>query len=68
MFGVLVIMAAVIVLEAIFIAFIVKKALSIIEAYEAKLIEMEYGYAEEEKAEAINKTAASVKRVWEGDI
>ena len=68
MFGILVIMAAVILLEAAFIAFFVKKTLSLIESYEAKILEMQYGYAEAEEAEAINKTAASVKRIWEGEV
>jgi hypothetical protein len=67
MFGIIIVMGAVILVEALFIFFFVTKAAALIEEYEGELLEKEYGFAEEKPA-PVNKTAASVKKIWEGEV
>ena len=63
MWGIFVIMAAVILTETVFIVFFVNKAAKIIDAYE---IELEQCRIEEgPKPTVMSKTAKSVKKIWE---
>ena len=68
MLGIIIIMGAVIIGEALAIFFFVTKAAALIEEYEGERFEKEYGCAGAENYAPVNKTAVSVKKVWEGDV
>ena len=64
MFGIFAIMAAVILVEAVFIVYFVNKAAAIIDAYKSDLALAQYVEEDAHPGE-MSKTAKSVMKVWE---